>query len=95
MARDGLQYELANAFQKALSQTETVVLENIVLDHDGGKQFVKVTIQPISGSNALAGMFLAGWLVARLGAKRVLLGCSAGWLSRRMTASAGIPGFKS
>jgi two-component system CheB/CheR fusion protein len=58
MARDGLRYELANAFQKALSQKETVVLESIVLDHDGGKQFVKVTIQPMSGSNALAGMFL-------------------------------------
>ena len=58
MAREGLSYELRNAFQKALRQKETVKLENISVGTNGGKQIVNVTIQPISGSNALHGMVM-------------------------------------
>jgi two-component system CheB/CheR fusion protein len=56
MAREGLRYRLTVAFQKALRQKETVTLKNVVLGTDGGKQQVNVSIQPLSGPNALDGM---------------------------------------
>ena len=58
MAREGLTYELRNAFQEALRQKETVTLENIAVVTDGGKQIVNVTVQPLSGANALHGMVM-------------------------------------
>jgi len=67
MAREGLRYELTNAFQKALrsraetvttSQKETVTLKNIVVGTNGGTQIVNVTIQPIREKNALNGMVM-------------------------------------
>jgi len=58
MVREGLNYELRNAFQKALRQKETVKLENISVGTNGGKQIVNVTIQPLSGPNALHGMVM-------------------------------------
>ncbi|MCX6142290.1 MAG: PAS domain-containing protein, partial [Ignavibacteriales bacterium] len=58
MAREGLNYELRNAFQKALRQKETVKLEKISVGTNGGKQIVNVTIQPLSGPNALHGMVM-------------------------------------
>jgi len=58
MAREGLNYDLRSAFQKALRQKETVKLENISIGTNGGKQIVNVTIQPISGPNALLGMVM-------------------------------------
>jgi two-component system CheB/CheR fusion protein len=58
MARKGLRYELAAAFKKVLRQKETVTLKNIVVDTNGGTQGLNVTIQPISGSNALDGMVM-------------------------------------
>ncbi len=56
MAREGLRYRLTGAFQKALRQKETVTLKNVVLGTNGRKQQVNVTIQPLSGPNALDGM---------------------------------------
>jgi transcriptional regulator with PAS, ATPase and Fis domain len=56
MAREGLRYGLTGAFQKALGKKETVSLKNMVVDNNGGKQTVNITVQPISGSNALSGM---------------------------------------
>jgi len=58
MAREGLNYELRNAFQKALRQKETVKLESISVGTNGGKQLVNVTIQLLSGPNALQGMVM-------------------------------------
>jgi len=67
MAREGLRYELASAYQRALRpvrepgllcQNESLTLKNIVVGTNGGKQIVDVTIQPIGGSSALNGMVL-------------------------------------
>lgn len=58
MARDGLRYELIGGFQKALRQKGTVTLKNLVVGTNGGKQVVDVTIQPLSGQNALQGMVM-------------------------------------
>jgi len=58
MAREGLRYELTAAFKKALRQKETVTLKNMVMGTNGGKQSVSVTIQPLSGPNALHGMVM-------------------------------------
>jgi chemotaxis methyl-accepting protein methylase len=58
MARGGLNYELRNAFQRALRQKETVKVENISVGTNGGKQLVNVTIQPLGGPNALRGMVM-------------------------------------
>jgi len=40
MAREGLRYELMNAFKKALRQKETVTLKNVLVGTDGGKHVV-------------------------------------------------------
>ena len=58
MAREGLRYEMTTAFQKALRQKETVKLENISVDTNGGIQIVNVTIQPLNRPNALHGMVM-------------------------------------
>lgn len=58
MAREGLNYELRNAFKNALRQKEIVKLENLSVGTNGGKQIVNVTIQPLSGVNALHGMVM-------------------------------------
>jgi len=58
MAREGLNYGLKTAFQKALRQKETITLENISVGSNSGKQIVTVTIQPLSGPNALHGMVM-------------------------------------
>ncbi len=55
MAREGLRYELTTAFKKALRQKETVTLKNISVGTNGGKHVVNVTVQPLSGPNALHG----------------------------------------
>ncbi|MDP2886583.1 MAG: chemotaxis protein CheB [Ignavibacteria bacterium] len=58
MAREGLRYELTAAFRKALRQKENVTLKNMVVGTNGGKRIVNVTIQPLSGPNALHGMVM-------------------------------------
>jgi two-component system CheB/CheR fusion protein len=58
MARGGLCSGLTTAFQKALRQKVTVMLKNVVVGTNGGKQVVNVTIQPQSGPNALHGMVM-------------------------------------
>jgi chemotaxis methyl-accepting protein methylase len=47
MAREGLRYELASAFQKAVRQQETVTLRGVKVRTNGGKQSVDVTVQAI------------------------------------------------
>jgi two-component system CheB/CheR fusion protein len=58
MAREGLRYELTTAFKKALRQKETVTLKNISVGTDDEKHVVNVTVQPLSGPNALHGMVM-------------------------------------
>lgn len=58
MAREGLRYGLTGAFQKALRQKEIVTLKNMVVEYNGGKQAVNITVQPLSGSNTLDGMVM-------------------------------------
>ncbi len=58
MARQGLSYELNSAFQKVLRSHETMILKNIVIGTNGGKQLLDVTIQPVTTPQALQGMIL-------------------------------------
>ncbi|NCP86279.1 MAG: hypothetical protein CO094_12135 [Anaerolineae bacterium CG_4_9_14_3_um_filter_57_17] len=55
MAREGLRYELMDAFQKAVRQKQTITLKNIVVGANGGAQTINVAIQPVSEKNALSG----------------------------------------
>jgi hypothetical protein len=67
MAREGLRYGLRGAFERALRRRETVTLTNMVVGTNGGKQVANVTIQPLSGPNALNGtvMFVFTDVAAR------------------------------
>jgi len=58
MVRDGLQYMLTSAFQKALREKESVSLENLTVDTNGGKQLVNIVIEPLSTQNSLNGMVM-------------------------------------
>jgi two-component system CheB/CheR fusion protein len=58
MAREGLRYELTNAFQKAIREQETVILKNITVGANGGTQIVNVTVQPLKENNDLLGMVM-------------------------------------
>jgi two-component system CheB/CheR fusion protein len=58
MAREGLRHELMAAFKEAQHRKEIVVLKNVVIGINGGRQVVNVTVQPISAQNALSGMMM-------------------------------------
>jgi two-component system CheB/CheR fusion protein len=58
MVHGDLRSELTTAFHRALRQKATVMLKNMVVGTNGGKQVVNVTIQPQSGPNALHGMVM-------------------------------------
>jgi two-component system CheB/CheR fusion protein len=59
MAREGLRYELAGSFQKALSSQEIVTIKRLVMTGDAGiKQVLDITIEPIKERNSLQGMLL-------------------------------------
>jgi two-component system CheB/CheR fusion protein len=58
MVREGLNYELISAFQKALRQKETVVLKNLEIDANEGTQVLDITVDPLSGSTVLDGLVL-------------------------------------
>ena len=45
MAREGLRYELTNAFKEALRQKESVTLHGLKVGTNGGTQYVDVTVQ--------------------------------------------------
>jgi two-component system CheB/CheR fusion protein len=47
MAREGLRYDLASAFQKALREKNLVILKDLVVGTDGGPQALDLTIQPL------------------------------------------------
>ena len=58
MAREGLRYELAGAFQKALRQKETVALHGLKVGTNGGEQCVDVTVQRLDDAGPLQGLVM-------------------------------------
>ena len=58
MAREGLRYELNNAWQKALRQKTAACLKGVKVGTNGGVQAVDITVQPISEPAALQGMVM-------------------------------------
>jgi chemotaxis methyl-accepting protein methylase/PAS domain-containing protein len=58
MAREGLRYELAGAFQKALRQKKCVTLRQLRADANGNGQFVDVTIQRLDEPGPLQGLLM-------------------------------------
>jgi chemotaxis methyl-accepting protein methylase len=53
MAREGLRYELGNAFHKALGQKTPVVLRGLSVGINGGTQHVDITVQRLEEPAAL------------------------------------------
>ena len=58
MVREGLNFELIGAFQKALRQKETVLLKNLEVSTTESRQVLNITIEPLGGQNALDGLVL-------------------------------------
>ena len=62
MAREGLRYELADGFQKALRKKERVVLHGLKVGTNGGTQWVDVTIQQLAKPGPLYGLVMIVFL---------------------------------
>lgn len=58
MAREGLRYELAGAFQKALRQKEGVKLHGLKVGTNGGEQCVDVIVQRLEEAGPLQGLVM-------------------------------------
>ena len=58
MAREGLRYELSNAFHKALEQADPVVVRGLNVGTDGGKQPVDISIQRLEQPELLRGLMM-------------------------------------
>jgi two-component system CheB/CheR fusion protein len=58
MAREGLRFELGNAFQKALRQKEAVSARDLKVGTNGGTQSVDLTVQSINEPAELQGMVM-------------------------------------
>jgi len=58
MAREGLRFELGNAFQKALRQKEAVSARGLKVGTNGGTQNVDLTVQAIAEPAELNGMVM-------------------------------------
>ncbi len=58
MARKGLRYELASAFQKALRQKGTVTVKGLKVGTNGGTQFVDLTVQRLEEAQPLRGLVM-------------------------------------
>ncbi len=58
MVREGLRYELAGAFQKALRQKETVTLHGLKVGTNGGQQHVDVAVQRLDEAGPLQGLVM-------------------------------------
>jgi two-component system CheB/CheR fusion protein len=55
MAREGLRYELTNAFQKVLRQAGPVALKGLRIETNGGEQLVNLTVQRLEEPEPLRG----------------------------------------
>jgi chemotaxis methyl-accepting protein methylase len=58
MAREGLRFELGNAFHKALEQDAPVVVHGLRVGNNGGHQSVTVTVQRLAEPESLHGLLL-------------------------------------
>ena len=58
MAREGLRYELSDAFRKALRQKDAVTRKNMKVGTNGGMQAVDFTVQAIAEPEALRGLVM-------------------------------------
>ncbi|MFZ0825870.1 MAG: chemotaxis protein CheB [Verrucomicrobiia bacterium] len=58
MAREGLRYELGNAFHKALDQKDSVVVRGLNVGINGGKQYVDITVQRLQQPESLRGLVM-------------------------------------
>ncbi len=58
MAREGLRYELANAFKNALRQEGPVVLRGLKVQANGGAYYVDLTIQRLAEPEPLRGLVM-------------------------------------
>jgi two-component system CheB/CheR fusion protein len=61
MAREGLRYELNNAFHKALHEKTTVTLKNIVVGTNGGSQTIDVVLRLLTEPETLRDMMLVAF----------------------------------
>ncbi len=58
MAREGLRYEVSNAFHKALEQKNPVAVQGLKVETNGGKQSVDITVQQLDQPEALRGLVM-------------------------------------
>jgi two-component system CheB/CheR fusion protein len=58
MAREGLRYELGNAFHKALDQKDAVVVRGLKAATNGGKHHVDITVQRLEEPKPLRGLVM-------------------------------------
>ncbi len=58
MAREGLGYDLRNAFETALRQKEAVIVKGVKIAEGGGARTVDVTVRPIEEPELLRGMVM-------------------------------------
>ena len=58
MAREGLRYELANAFKEAMRKKEGVTLHGLKVGTNGGTQCVDVSVRRLDTSGALQGLVM-------------------------------------
>jgi len=58
MLREGLNYALNSAFQKAVQENETVTVKNAVVKTNGETQAVNIIVQPLEEPEPLLGMVL-------------------------------------
>jgi two-component system CheB/CheR fusion protein len=58
MAREGLRYELSDAFRKALRQKDAVIRKNVKVGSNGGAQTVDLTVQALTEPETLRGLVM-------------------------------------
>jgi two-component system CheB/CheR fusion protein len=71
MAREGLRFELADAFKEALRKKESVAVHGLKIGTNGGEQGVNLTIQRLDESGPLQGLVMIVFtdVAAPVGAK--------------------------
>jgi two-component system CheB/CheR fusion protein len=58
MAREGLRYELTEAFQKVLRQQDSVVIKGLRIETNHGENFVNLTVQRLEEPEPLRGLVM-------------------------------------
>ncbi len=58
MAREGLRYEISNAFHKAIEQDAPVVVRGLKVGTNGGKQCVDISVQRLEQPDSLHGLVM-------------------------------------